>query len=361
MATLLISIVLLIAITLVVLVSSQSVITQQRIIANEQRSVQAFEAAYAGLAYGLSYFQSNTADGNGDSTLDVLHSGNWEFVSGTSGPAYRVKFVDDVDVGNIRLVSIVAEGRSDDSSALSRMSVTVSGTPAVSEGPDNPVTARGVIGMTGSGTITNPEGSTTIWSGENVDFTAMASNTLIKHPSASGTIESSSASNKGPDIIDNDSNLSTLSDNDFFRNFFGLTPDNYRATIPGLDLTTADYTKAELKTELQNTPHRVIWLDGDIDLTGNLTLGTIAEPVVIIVDGDKFGAGNVEVNGLLFVTGDWSGSGSLEVNGASIVRGGMSGTGSLDVIYSSAALGNLGSAGKGAVMPGTWIDFGVTW
>lgn len=358
MATLLVAIVLLISITLVVLVSAQSVVTQQRIIANEQRATQAFEAAYAGLDYGMSYFQANTADDNDDDALDSLLAGNsWTYFSGTSGPSYRVKFVDDVDPGNLKIVSLVAEGRSDDQSAISSMAMTVSGTPALADAPGNPVTARGFINMSGSGTITNLEGATTVWTGEVIDFSAMSTNTIVKHPSAAGGIESSSASNKGPDVVDNDANLSTLNDTQYFQNFFGLTEANYKGSVAGLEV---DPDVTSMST-LDGENGKVIWVDGDAAFTGTPVIGTADEPVVLIIDGNMSGAGNVTVNGLLFVTGNFSGTGSLDVNGAVVIRGDMSGTGSMDAFFDSDVLDNLGDAGRGAGVPGTWTDFDVTW
>ncbi|MEH6576695.1 MAG: PilX N-terminal domain-containing pilus assembly protein [Amphritea sp.] len=360
MATLVVSVVLLISITLIVLITSQAVITEQRIIANETRAKQAFEAASAGISYGLGYIQSNGADADGDSAIDVLLAGNgWtNVVSGANGASYRVRIVDDVDPGNLELVSIQAQGRSDDQSAIRSMSLTISGTPSLANPPGNPLTARGFINLNGSGTITNLEATTTIWSGDEVDVTAMSANTIIKHPTADGGIESTNASNKGADIVDNDPSLSTLSDTEYFQNFFGLTESNYRSSVVGTDIDP-DVTSV---STLDGESGTVIWVEGNADFTGTPVIGTADNPVVLIVNGNMFGAGDVTVNGILYITGNKTGAGNLTLNGATIIRGNMDGTGSLDLFFDSDLLDNLDTAGKAAGMPGTWTDFpGFTW
>jgi len=263
-----------------------------------------------------------------------------------------------VDPDNLRVVSIQAQGRSDDQSAASLMSLTLSGTPAMATPPGNPLTARGFIDLQGSGTITNLEGTSTIWSGGVLDFTAMGANTVVKHPSAAGGIQMSSGSDKKSDITENDPNLSTLSDDDYFRNFFGLNETNYQSSVVR---SVIDPTVTSMST-LDGEKGTVIWVDGAANFTGSPEIGTADEPVVLIVDGDMSGVGNVTVNGILFVTGNWTGSGNLTVNGATVVRGNVDGTGSLDVVFDSDLLDNLDTAGRAVGLPGTWTDFpGFTW
>lgn len=358
MATLVVSIVMLMSVTLIVLVSAQTVVTEQRIIANELRAKQAFEAASAGLSYGLGYFQANNgAAGTTNSSGDYydLPGGysSWTDVSGATGPSFRIRFNDDVETGDLKVLTIEAQGRSDDQSAVKSLSLIASGSPALALPPTNPLTARGFIDLQGSGTITNLESNTTIWCGDQVDFTAMAANTIIKHPSSGGGIEASNASNKGIDIVDNDTSLSTLSDTDYFQNFFGLSESNYQSSAAGIVIDPVETSVSTLDGEKAT----VIWVDGDASFTGNPVIGTADEPVVLIVDGNMFGAGNVTINGILFVTGNWTGTGSLDINGAAVVRGDVNGTGSLDVFYDSGLLGNLNTAGKGVGLPGTWTDF----
>jgi FlaG/FlaF family flagellin (archaellin) len=352
-ATLLVAVVLLISITLVVLTTAQTVVTEQRIIANEERAKQAFEAAAAGLSYGTGYFQTNGADADGNDVIDTLLAApNWTYVSGSSGPSYRVRFVQ-VDAGSLDRVTIEAQGRSDDQSAIRSMSETISGTPAVANAPGNPLTSRGFVDLKGSGTITNLESNMTIWSGDSIDVTGNSPKTVIKHPLADGGIESTNKNNKGLDIVDNDPSLSTLTDDEFFQNFLGLTPADYKDSVAR---TVVDPDTTSMSS-LDGEKATVIWVDGDARFTSNTTIGTADDPVILIVDGLMEGAGNVTVNGVLFVTGNWSGSGNLTVNGATVVRGDVDGTGSLDVIFNSSLLDNLATIGKAVAMPGTWRDW----
>ncbi|MBY4678237.1 PilX N-terminal domain-containing pilus assembly protein [Marinobacterium arenosum] len=352
--TLTLSTLLLIAVTLVVFTSSQGVVTQQRVISNERRAQQAFEAAFAGHGYATGYFQTFGGDLDANDSLDTLLGyPNWTYVSGTSGPSYRVRFVDDVLVGNLAVVTIEAQGRSDDQGAVRTIREQISSTPAVANAPDNPLTSRGFVDLKGSGTITNLESSLTIWSGDSVDVTGNSPKTIIKHPTAAGGIESTNKNNKGLDVIDNDANLSTLTDDDYFRNFFGLSPSDYRSRIVRTDIDP-DTTAV---TTLDGKKGEVIWVDGDASFTSNTQIGTADQPVVLVVDGNMFGAGTVTVYGILFVSGDWDAQGNLTVNGAAIMRGNVDGTGSLDVIFDSSVLDNVAFVGKPVAVPGTWRDW----
>lgn len=352
-ATLLVAVVLLISVTLVVLTTAQTVVTEQRIIANEQRAKQAFEAAAAGLSYGMGYFQANGADANGDDAIDTLLAApDWTYVSGASGPSYRVRFVQ-VDAGSFDRVTIEAQGRSDDQSAIRSITETISGTPAVAHAPDNPLTSRGMVDLKGSGTITNPEGKSTIWSGDSFTATSASTKTYIYDVEVDALKQSTSSTNKGVDIVDNDPNLSTLTDDQYFQNFLGMMPSDYKDLMARkiIDPSTTSVTT------LDGEKRTVIWVDGDAKFVSNTTIGTAADPVILIVDGNMEGAGTVNVNGILFVTGNWSGSGNLEVRGAAVVKGDVDGTGSLDVIFDSSLMDNLGTVGKAAAMPGTWRDW----
>ena len=351
--TLLVSVVLLIAVTLIVLTTSQTVITEKRIISNQERAKQAYEAATAGLSYGAAYFQANGADADGDGSIDTLLSApSWTYVSGASGPSYRVQFVQ-VDAGSFGRVEIQAQGRSDDQSAIRSLSETISGTPAVANAPNNPLTSRGFVDLKGSGTITNLESTLTIWSGDSIDVTGNSPKTVIKHPTADGGIESTNKNNKGVDIVDNDPNLSTLTDDEYFQNFLGSAPTDYKDSVAREILDPA----VTSVTTLDGMKATVIWVSGDAEFVSNTEIGTEDDPVILVVDGNMDGAGTVTVNGILYITGDWSGAGNLTVNGAAVVKGNVDGTGSLDVVYDSDLLDNLGTVGKAVAMPGTWRDW----
>ncbi len=352
--TLLVSVVLLVSVTLIVFLTAETVITEQRIISNEARAKQAFEAAFAGHGYATGYFQALGADSDGDNSVDTLLAyPSYTYVSGSSGPAYRVRFIDDVEPGNLAVIRVEAQGRSDDASAVRTIVEVLSGTPAVANAPDNPLTTRGFVDLKGSGTITNLESTLTIWSGDSVAVTGNSPKTIIKHPVAAGGIESTNKNNKGLDVIDNDPNLSTLTDEDYFRNFFGLAPADYQSRIARKVIDPV----STAVTTLDGENGTVLWVDGDARFTSNTQIGTADEPVVLIVDGDMFGAGSVTVYGILFVTGDWDAQGNLTVYGATILRGNVDGTGSLDVIFDSDVLDNTAFAGKPVGMPGTWRDW----
>ena len=89
---------------------------------------------------------------------------------------------------------------------------------------DNPCDVTACIGrffINGSGDVTNPEGRSTIWSGQSVDFTNANFKTNILSPDGAGIVETSNRNTFGPDVVQNDGNLSTMTGDEFFSSFFG--------------------------------------------------------------------------------------------------------------------------------------------
>jgi len=359
--TLIVAAVLLVVITMVTLITARTAVMEQRTSSNVQRSKQAFAAAEAGLDYAVAYMgESGGVDHDGDDTADTLAG-----ASLTDGSSYTVAYCTTDSVlpaftaptaggtGGLTTVTIFATGRSDDNSATRYVSLKVEKGPALANPPTNPLTARGLVDIRGSGTITNPEGNATIWSGHEVDFTGNSGKTAIPNPAGSGNITSSDKDHQGPDVVEQDGSLSTLTDSQYFENFFGATPSVYKTTYAS-KVIDPDTTSV---TTLDGDTGEIIWVDGDSRFTSNTTIGTADEPVVLIVDGNVFGAGHVTVNGIVYFNGDWTGTGNLTINGAAVIKGQVNGTGSLDVIFDSTILANTNRIGKPGALPGTWKDW----
>jgi hypothetical protein len=358
----------LVLITIVTLVTGKVAITELEIAANEQRARQAFEAAQAGMEYAVAYMEDDGTDHDDDGNVDTITDPN-DPVSLANGSAYAVEFCAKplvlpattsvapscnpaTDISN---VLVYARGWSDDRTAQQHIIQVIEKIPAIANPPANPLTVQGTSDINGAGQVTNPEGNMTIWSGDTVDFNSATFNTAIPNPSGSGLIETSNMNHLGVDIVQDDPNLSTLTPDQYFRNFFGVTPADYRdyyatTVVPGADFGTVAGTIGE-----------VIWVDGDIPVNqfgGNTVLGTATQPVVLIVDGNMTTSGTVTVNGLVFVFGDLaSGTGNVEINGAVIVAGNTLVTGTLDIVYDSAILANTNNVSSPAAVSGSWRDW----
>ena len=387
-ATLLVAVVLLVAVTLIVIVTARTAVMEQRISANEVRSKSAFEAAQAGLDFGLSYMHApGGIDKDGNDVVDQVTptAVTLTTAGGRLVGSYQVAFCDrtapgTLDCANIygctapvnrRQAMVLACGWSDDGVAVQSMVQAVLHTPAMANPATNPVTTRGAVNVQGSATVTNYFNNLTIWTGQAVNNIGASGKTFIRNPSIpvppsdaplpavpnacqnTATYSCTTDNNRvGPDVIAQDTSISSLTQEQFFINFFGRTPAEYRATVPTLELLPAQVgTLGGLTAE-------VIWIEGDATMHINTPIGTRDEPVIVIVNGDLSGAGGTTINGVLYVLGDMSVSGNFGVNGSVVVDGTVSGTGSLDVMFDPIAAGNAGGdIGVSGSLAGTWRDW----
>jgi Tfp pilus assembly protein PilX len=380
-ATLLVSMVLLMATTLLVLYTSRIAVSEQRMSANEVRARQAYSAAQGGLDLAIANMNG------GGSFTDTLST---SALGAGVNASYRARYcartlavaalptcagtpadlactapvADDVEAWTVSC------GWSDDNAARKRVVSYLGKMDAFPNIPTNPLVAKGGVNVGGSATVTNYYNNLTIWSGGSLGSIGSSGKTFIRNPTVAAPSSSTappeppsnctaatadyvcttSASVYGPDVIQGDTSLSNLGDTQFFANFLGQTPDNYRSSVD-LQLAAANVNTLDGMTD------KTIWVEGDASFSGNMTIGTRDNPVVLVINGDLTGSGIVTVYGVLFVVGDWSVGGNVTNYGSTVVRGAISGSGSLDVIYDPVALGNTGNLDQYASLPGTWRDW----
>ena len=426
-ATLLISLVVLTTITFTLIYSARTVLMEQKITANDLRGRQAFEAAEAGQEAAVAYLITTGGrdkDGDGNiATQDVD-----EFIFDTDGDGTRdsntlttpngssvtVTLTNaDVKTGSVAYTAteITTQGWSDDETATRTINHVYTYLTPLPNVPDNPVLARGNIVINGSATVFNPEGHSTIWSGGPVDLGGNnTTSTEIADPSQTSdgthtssyphclgsssmdpegcsptptnqcpcaTMRSSDRYTPGLDIVEQDSSLANLQGDEFFRNFFGTTPQKYRNSRVTIDTTAANAAQ-DAPTGANLATGEVVWVDGGgpggtltswngitvgCSVAGSsnnagMTCGGELDPSIVIVDGDLSVKGNITIWGLLYVTGDISGTGSVDVRGAMLMQGtNGSMNGSLRIFYNSAVLRSLGDNGEMGGGGGSWRDF----
>lgn len=385
--SLLIVAILLIVSTLAAFYAASAGIFDMRVAANEVKARQAHEAAQAGIDYAVAYIKKGM-DQNNNGTADPLTPISAYNTAGNS--QYRVTYcaVDadlptcpdtpatltcDAPTGSDLANGIgitVSCGWSDDNAAKKRIVVDTGRGPALSTGPGNPLITKGAINVSGSATVTNYYNNLTIWSGSSLSNIGASGKTFVREPtlavppeatpppapptsctSGATYICSTDKSVVGADVIINDNSLSSYPKNDFFENFAGQTPSDWRSTTANLEVAGGSVSS------LDGVTAKSIWVEGDASFTGSMTIGTRDKPVVLVVNGDWDGGGNVTVYGIVIVMDDFDVAGNTTIYGAAIVLGSVSGTGSLDVIFDPKAVKGAQTEGAFATVAGSWRDW----
>lgn len=397
--TVFVSMVLVLAASLVVLYTHRASIMEQRLSGNEIRQKQAFAAAASGIDHALAEMRKaggiprvgtpavpKTLQGN-NGTLRY----EAKYCAANSIPACpntKGTIPTCTAPGNATNVAAVSCGWSDDNSSVQRIVQLMGNTPSLAGTISTPVITKGTTNLlTGGASILNYFNDLTVWAGGTFLGQSNTGKTFIRnevtHPIAqltdpyrntgnspgcnnppTGYQCSTQGSTVGHDTVLGDNNLASLSPDDFFQYFLGLSPATYlseRITFvvdPGSTLTTMDNgadTYSTSTSSLDGLKGKAIWVEGDASLSG--TVGTQDEPVILIVRGNLTLGSNVEINGFVFVTGDINSTGTPTVYGAMVSGGNANATGNLKVIYDPKALKGSAGLGKAAKLPGGWRDW----
>ena len=381
-ATLLVALVIMVALTLLVFFSARTALQEERMAANEVRMKQTASAAQAGLERALDELKTG-----GATNPTAQYTG-----SGPDGSLYHVAFVDrdrldglpacppdptafavlaDADNdGNpgqgapddLRRTGIWSCGWSNDRNARKGVATLSLGIPSVANPPTNPLTSRGGVDTNGNAEVYNAFNNLTIWTGSDLSIAGNPGNTYISDSPDEVTdpanwvhdeddyLRTTDMNRQGPDVVDRDLQISeaNLSGDDFFRNFMGQNPSQYRDTVPTiLDPDVGDIDGAE---------NEVIWFSQDTSFDGG-QFGSRDNPVVIVVDGNLDMAGNVDIYGILYVREELDGAGTLNVFGSTIVEGDTSIGGTPSFIFDPVAAEGAGDLGARAGVAGAWRDW----
>ncbi len=144
-----------------------------------------------------------------------------------------------------------------------------------------------------------------------------------------------------------------------FRHYFGADKEVVRARAP---------LEATATAELQGQTDKLLWVNGDLELSANSRLGcslappepcpvAAADPVILVVDGNLTASGTVEIYGVVFITGDWEVQGNFSIQGAVIVAGSVGGSGNLEVVFEPTLVAPEAFSPLPAALTGTWRDW----
>jgi len=273
-----------------------------------------------------------------------------------------------------REARVISCGWSDDGAARHLVTSIVKGSPVLGTPLTNPLTTKGSVGLNGNVSVSNFYNNLTVWAGGILNKTSATGTTFIRDPDIAipalpdmndpaswatypeapepGSCNnpgvyacSTSQAVRGPDVIENDTTLSNMTDNQLFEAVMGLPPADYETTVP---TQTNPASLDGLKGE-------VIWVDGGTALDGDI--GTRLEPVVIVVDGDTSIGANTVIYGVVYIRNNVSVSGGPTIFGSVVVEGTVSGAGTMNIIYDPLAAMGANSVGRAGNLPGTWRDW----
>ena len=303
------------------------------------------------------------ADGNGWRCHCPSDSGpSLSAASGTGvAPAFRIRFmlVIPSTPGVIRIdangctklddncLQFPATGSEGEGRA--GLSALVALKPAVTALPGAAVTVLGNV--TGNGALaaynTDPDrGGVTIQAGGTVDL--------------AGKVLRSIPSTPGPDsVAASDFTLSSLSaaPDRVFASVFGVWPATYRLQPAALRVDCGGGCSAALANAAALNPDRVLWVNGNLTLESDGDIGSVADPVTIVIAGQvNVTAAAARIFGLIYTRGGWTGAGF--VRGALFSEATLAGTAVPTVVYDGPMLEALRRrSGSFVRLPGGWRDF----
>lgn len=350
-ATLIITVILLVLTTLIIIFASRFNVMQEQIVANQLRNSQAFSAAEAGLEFGIQYLQKNSATilaNPVNGYIPVYSDANTSNVTLANNSKYTIVYSNPTAY-NYKLIKITSTGTGDDGTATEVISQLVYEGSILATPPTLPVVSIGSVALTGNTDVINMETNHTINSGAGITFNG-----------SSQTQTSQGSGHPGPGDTQNIATLSSMSISDFFASYFAATTSSVQGNVAHYYNNSSDTNYSSTLNGMTGTS---IWIDqtgGTATISSTTTIGSAANPVLLIVNGSLTVTGSTTIYGLVVVLGESTitTTGNTKINGGFISTGHAVMSGNVTVTYSSAILSAVQSAlPLWAKVPGTWKDF----
>ncbi|HEU5297475.1 MAG TPA: PilX N-terminal domain-containing pilus assembly protein [Burkholderiaceae bacterium] len=409
-AALIVVIVLFFILALVTAYAGRSLIFEQRTSINNQRAAQAFEAAESGLEFAIGLLSGGRVDaqcvssndgGNSTFRQRYLQNDGGVFTippaladlrptcmllgAGTTcscptagppalappvgglAPTFQVRF-DTTGIAQAGVVRATATGCSNigtqcfaasanSADAVAEVSVLLGLNSALATPPAAALTVRNTLNLNNRAvTIVNadvPSRGITIDAGG-----PLVNDGSVRLSSVPGTPGSASA-------LANDTSLADLGNGDrMFVSVFGMDRNTYRAQPAAVPVTCSADCGVDIGIAVAKNPGRVIWVQGPATISSAQVLGTEAQPVMLVVQGDLTASANLQLFGVLYLHGGggantWTTAvGSTLVQGAVVAEGDLSVDGTPTIVFNPAVLRTINlTQGSLVRIPGSWRDF----
>ncbi len=343
--------------TLLILMAGNYGVMQAKSVSNLNRNYQAYEAAQAGMEFGINYLNQNNSTILANPVggyIPAYSDSNTSNVTLANNAKYSINYTNPV-ANNYQLIKITSTGSNSDSTANKTVSQLIQFGSLLVNPPNIPLLSQGSVSLSGNSSIINIYNNNTIKSGSTVSLSGSADTVT-----SAGT--SSTAGHLGSDITQNNSAMASQTNDDFFATYFGQSPTTVKGSV-------AHYYSNNSSTNYSSTlggmTGATIWIDqtgGEASLNSNITIGSVNNPVLLIVNGNLKITGNVTIYGYVFIMGDSSTSllGNLNIIGGVGTAGQISAAGSIQINYSPTTLTNLQNSSAMryyAKVPGSWKDF----
>ena len=411
-AALIVTMMLFFAMVLVAVFVNRNLVFEQRSSANQYRSTQAFEAAEAGLEWAQAqlnhsarigpdclattdpaassfrthYLQhvANTAsfvpvDWNQAGVATALqpscvrHENGWSCSCPPNGPpvlaapggnrpapAFTLKFeagakpgvVHIVATGCARLAGACVPGAAMNADAIARVHVDLGLIGGLRTLPAAAITTRGAFDAGGAAIgVHNPDPASGI--AIHAGGPIAAAQARLGTP-AGAALDSA--------LVGHDAALAALGEGTFFASYFGLDKASWKRQPGVVQLDCAAGCTAALSGAIASSGNNaMVWIDGDLALSGPVVVGSPEHPVLIVVNGEARLDGAVQLHGLIYSRSlSWNHtSGSPAVlRGAAISETHYSGTGAPELFYDAGQLARLkAETGSFVRIAGSWRDF----
>ncbi len=343
--------------TLIIIFAANYSILLNKSISNITRANQAFEAAEAGLEFGIVYLQkySSTILANPVSGFIPSYSdSNITNVTLPNNSKFSITYSNPTAY-NYNLIKVSATGTNDDGSSTHTVSQLIEFGSLLLNIPTRAINTIGTMTIGGSSTVTNNYNDFTVRSGSTVSITSSGSTTID-----SGT--SSTSGNIRSDITQNDTALAATSADDLFSNYFGLSPSIVQGTVAQrlTNNTNTDYSST--LSGKKGTSIQIDQTSGTASLSGSTIIGSSTNPVILIINGNASISQTVIIYGFLFLNNPSQVTlrDNVMVIGGIVSTGALRLTDSAHVWYSGNVLDNLQSQSSMRYytkIPGSWKDF----
>lgn len=311
-ATLFTTVVLLFVMSVMAIYASRGSVLENTLMNNAYRAKQAAEVAEAALDFGLASYLAGGVDANGDGAVDVFD------------PTPALTFVVDGEVqvrrGTVRFCTeastltactplaavgagralLVAEGWSDDQTAVHRAAVLISANPVFGGALKAPLIIKAAMNKV-NGTfdlINNTDSGLNIWTGDDIDNANGNFQTRGKVNGVEDSLISKKSGSQfylGPDVVYNDHALKNSTVDGFYERVTGVSKTDL------ISQATIKPTAADPLVSSNLYSGQIIYVNGDFKLDQNF--GTADKPVILIVNGDLTGSkSNITLYGAILAT-----------------------------------------------------------